>query len=83
MSCGCPVVCSNAASLPEVTGDAALCCPPGDEKQMADHCLAILNDDQLAERLMKEGFARARCFSLERMGNQLLGVYMNVVGGRK
>lgn len=80
MSCGCPVVCSNAASLPEVTGDAALCCPPGDEKQMADHCLAILNDDQLAKRLMEKGFARARCFSLERMGNQLLGVYMNLVG---
>jgi glycosyltransferase involved in cell wall biosynthesis len=24
MACGCPVVCSNAASLPEVVGDAGV-----------------------------------------------------------
>ncbi len=30
MACGTPVVCSNAASLPEVAGDAALLVAPGD-----------------------------------------------------
>ncbi|MEO0855017.1 MAG: glycosyltransferase family 1 protein, partial [Cyanobacteria bacterium J06648_11] len=36
MSCGCPVIVSQAASLPEVCGDAALYCDPHDPGDIAD-----------------------------------------------
>jgi alpha-1,3-rhamnosyl/mannosyltransferase len=35
LACGCPVVCSNAASLPEIVGDAALLFDPDDEQGLA------------------------------------------------
>jgi glycosyltransferase involved in cell wall biosynthesis len=35
MACGCPVACSDAASLPEVCGDAARYFHPDDPKQIA------------------------------------------------
>jgi glycosyltransferase involved in cell wall biosynthesis len=38
MACGCPVVVSNVASLPEVCGDAAYCVDPYDvERSRTDH----------------------------------------------
>ena len=36
MTCGCPVVCSTAGSLPEVVGDAALKCHAENYDQMAE-----------------------------------------------
>ena len=79
MALGCPVVCSNAASLPEVVGDAALTCSPDDEKMMAENCLAVLNDASLANDLIERGSNRVKLFSPERMGRQVMGVYKKVL----
>ena len=78
MSSGCPVVCSNAASLPEVVGDAALTCPASDEEQMALNCLSILRKRVLAEDLVQRGFIQAGKFTLKRMGEELLRIYSRV-----
>ena len=42
MACGCPVIISRAASLPEVGGDAALYCDPFDPRSLADQVRALL-----------------------------------------
>lgn len=49
MRCGCPVLCSDAASMPEVAGDAALYFDPHPPRQIAEiirHFLAIPQTDK-------------------------------------
>ena len=43
MACGCPVACSDAASLPEVVGDAARLFDPHDARAMADAMRDVLD----------------------------------------
>lgn len=63
MSCGCPVVCSNTGSLPEVGGDAVLLVDPFDVEELGDAMLRILKDSHESERLRARGLDRARQFS--------------------
>ena len=42
MACGCPVACSNVASLPEVVGDAARLFDPTDPSAIAEGVLDVL-----------------------------------------
>ena len=79
MACGCPVVCSTAGSLPEVVGDAALKCNVEDYEQMAKNCIAVLEDAGLAGELVQKGYEQIKKFSLERMGRELLSVYMKAI----
>ena len=76
---GCPVVCSTAGSLPEVVGGAALKSPVGDYDQMAENGIAVLGDAELANRLIQKGYEQAKKFSFERMGRELLNVYMKAI----
>jgi glycosyltransferase involved in cell wall biosynthesis len=80
MSNGCPVVCSNAASLPEVVGEDALCVDADDAAALAGACERILDDEKLAARLAERGRERARRFSLERMARELRAAYGEAVG---
>ena len=75
MSHGCPVVCSNVASLPEVVGDAALLAAPADVAAMARHCLNVLGDASLRRRLSDAGRRNVRRFTLDRMASGLMETY--------
>jgi len=80
MACGTPVVCSNAASLPEVVGDAALTVDPYDVDALADAMCRVLVDGQLREDLRARGLARARRFSWEKTARETVAVYREVLG---
>ena len=58
---GTPVACSNATSLPEVAGDAALLFDPTDVDEIAASVRRILEDRELADRLRAAGPERAGC----------------------
>ena len=60
---GAPVACSNATSLPEVAGDAALYFDPLDADGIAFAIHRILEDDAFADRLRDAGRERASRFS--------------------
>jgi glycosyltransferase involved in cell wall biosynthesis len=79
MACGCPVVCSDAASLPEVVGDAALTAPVEEEEQLAEHCLALLTDPLRAEEYSRRGREWARQFTPERMQREIAAFYARVL----
>jgi glycosyltransferase involved in cell wall biosynthesis len=79
MSCGCPVVCSTAGSLPEVVGEAALKSSAVNYDQMAENCIAVFEDAELANRLVQKGYEQVKKFGLERMGRELINVYMKAV----
>lgn len=75
MACGAPVVCSTAASLPEVVGHAALLVDPNDMQGWVDAMERILLDDQLRRDLRERGIERAADFTWERTARQTLSVY--------
>jgi alpha-1,3-rhamnosyl/mannosyltransferase len=75
MSQGCPVICSNAASLPEVAGDAALYVDPRDVGSMANSLQRLISDHAAREQLSSTGREQAAKFSGERMTTAMLEVY--------
>jgi glycosyltransferase involved in cell wall biosynthesis len=75
MAAGCPVVCSNAASLPEVVRDAALTAAPHDPAALARHCLDVLTKAELRADLVRRGHGNLTRFTLARLGEQLAAVY--------
>ena len=72
MWCRCPIVCSNATSLPEVAGDAALLADPHSPDALADALARILTDAALRAELVERGTRRAREFSWRRFTTEVL-----------
>jgi glycosyltransferase involved in cell wall biosynthesis len=71
MACGCPVLAANAASLPEVCGDAALYCDPGSPADIAEKLSQIIADEALRARLREGGSARAAQFTWRRCASEV------------
>jgi len=81
MACGVPVVCSNASSLPEVAGDAALLVDPLDTDGLAAAIARALADGDLREGMIARGLAQAARFTWKQAARQLLGV-LNTLGSK-
>ena len=73
-ACGCPVVCSNAASLPEVCGDSVIYFDPYSVKDMRDKILSVLNDEILQKELRTKGFNNIKRFSWKRSVEQVIEI---------
>ncbi len=80
MGCGCPVICSNASSLPEVAGDAAVLVDPRRSDQLAEALAGVLESATMQASLRVRGIARAREFVWERTARQTVAVYERTVG---
>jgi glycosyltransferase involved in cell wall biosynthesis len=75
MARGVPVACSNASSLPEVAGEAALLFDPRDEPAIAAALRRLLDDPELRERLRARGLARVAEFTWDRTARLTLESY--------
>lgn len=75
MAVGSPVVASNASSLPEIAGDAALLVPPGDERALAEAIHTLLQDNHLRAQLRVKGQAQAQKFTWQRAAEETIAVY--------
>jgi glycosyltransferase involved in cell wall biosynthesis len=82
MACGVPVVTSNASSLPEVVGDAALQVDPLDVDALADALDKSLHDEAWRAIAIEHGLLRAQQFTWDKAARQLLGVYDMVLAGK-
>jgi glycosyltransferase involved in cell wall biosynthesis len=80
MARGVPVACSNASSLPEVAGEAALLFDPRRPTQIAAALARLLTDAALRERLSELGRARVRQFTWERSARLTLESYARALG---
>lgn len=78
MTCGCPVIVSHAASLPEVCGDAALYCDPGNPADIADKIRLIMSDPQLRATMRQKGLERAERFTWEKCAAETFDVIKGV-----
>lgn len=81
MACGTPVVCSHAASLPEVVGDAAVQFDPYSVRQMANAIQRVLGDSTLRQRLQQKGFVRAKQFTWQAAAMRLYAIYEDLQKG--
>jgi glycosyltransferase involved in cell wall biosynthesis len=72
MACGCPVIASRVASLPEVCGDAALYCDPQDPADIAGKIRSLLHDDGLRLDLRRRGLERSAGFRWSRSAESVL-----------
>ena len=79
MSWGCPVVCANAASLPEVVGGAAELVDPFCVESIAEGMLRVLSDTDYAKKLCELGRAQAKRFSWDASAEQLIAVCKDVL----
>jgi alpha-1,3-rhamnosyl/mannosyltransferase len=69
------VISSNAASLPEVVGDAALLFDPADTEALARALVDVLAHSELRADLRAQGLRRAAGFSWERCAAETLRAY--------
>jgi len=78
-SCGCPALLSNASSLPEIGGDAALYFNPSDPESFTSTLEHLLMDDTLRMQLTSRGYQRLKQFSWEKTARATREVYEKLV----
>ena len=71
MAHGCPVVCANAASLPEVVGAAAELVDPLDAEGIAEGLRRVISDRGYAGNLREKGRIQARKYTWESSAERL------------
>lgn len=79
MASGAPVIAARAASIPEVTGDAAVLLDPHDAGAWADAIEAVL-DPVRATTLRDAGYARAARFTWRRTAQLTMASYLRALG---
>ncbi len=78
MACGTVVACSNASSLPEIVGDAALTFDPRNQEAMVEAMRKGLVHGALRDEMRAKGLERARGFSWRKTALETLRVYDSV-----
>ena len=79
MSCGCPVLSSNSASLPEILGNAGRLVPPHDPQMWAGALREILGDEDMRETMSAAGVERARQFDWKTAAVKTIQAYRSVI----
>ncbi|MCM8901690.1 glycosyltransferase family 4 protein [Caldicoprobacter algeriensis] len=77
-ACGCPVIASNVASLPEVCGDSVLYCNPYDINDIADKIELLINNKLLKEELKQKGLKNVQRFDWEKSAYEILNVFEKI-----
>lgn len=80
MSIGCPVVCANASSIPEIVGDAGQYFDPSDVDSIRHAIEEVACSPSRASELIVLGRRRSASFNWDRCASETLGVYRNLIG---
>jgi glycosyltransferase involved in cell wall biosynthesis len=75
LACGCPVVCSRAASIPEVVGEAGVIFDPLSAEDMADKVNSVWQDNGRISDMRTRGRERARIFDWETTARKTIATY--------
>ncbi|NTU99321.1 glycosyltransferase family 4 protein [Candidatus Falkowbacteria bacterium] len=75
MAKGLPVVSSNAASMPEILGDAAAYFDPSDLSKMKQAIAEVLDSEILRKELCNKGFERVKQYSWQECARLTLEIY--------
>ncbi len=75
MQSGVPVITSSNSSMPEIGGDAAVYCEPGDSEAWGRAMGLLYKDENYRSELVSKGIKRASMFSWEESGNKLMDIF--------
>jgi glycosyltransferase involved in cell wall biosynthesis len=78
LACGAPVITSNVASLPEITGQAAVLIEPSDTNALAEALTRVIHDDTQREKLRRLGPQQVRRFGREQSAARVLSLYKSL-----
>jgi len=78
MACGCPVICSNTASMPEVAGGAAILIDPARSEELAAAIERIIYDSEYQSSLIQLGLKQAGQFSWYHTAGKTLDLFKMV-----
>ncbi|HJW83946.1 MAG TPA: glycosyltransferase family 1 protein, partial [Anaerolineae bacterium] len=81
MACGTPVIASNASSLPEAVGDAALTVEPEDVAGLAQAMQRVSDDPALRSELSQRGIEQARRFTWQATARATVESYRKALSG--
>ena len=75
---GCPVLCSNTSSLPEVAGNASIFFDPNDLSSISNSIEKIISSYDLRKSLIQRGNERLKIFSWDKCAQETLNVYNKI-----
>lgn len=78
-ACGCPVIVSKIASLPEVYGDSVLYCDPYNVNDIAEKIETLINDDELQVELKIRGLNNVKRFSWQNSAEKILSLFKEIL----
>ena len=79
MAVGCPVICSNSSSLPEVVGEAAETFDPLNEESMLAAMENVLGSPSRRNTLIEAGWARYPLFTWENCARETEDIYRKLI----
>jgi len=79
MSAGCPVICSNTSSMPEVSENAAEYFDPYEVESIMTAMEKVLYSQEKAEDMINRGRERAKLFTLDKCAEQIRDIYLSLV----
>lgn len=79
MTWDCPVVCANAASIPEVVGEAARLVDPKNEVDIAQGIWDVLSNPDYADNLITRGRIQVKKYTWDESAEKLLRVCREVL----
>ena len=79
MASGLPVIASNAASIPEVVGNAGFLYNPSDVQGMKQGINIIMNQENIRKKMVSRGLKQSSKFTWEKYVQEIVEVYKSVV----
>lgn len=79
MAVGCPVICSNSSSLPEVVGEAAETFDPLDEESMLAAMENVLDSPSRCSALIEAGRVRHNMFTWAKCARETEAIYRTLI----
>lgn len=80
MACGCPVVASDRASIPEICGQAALYVNPDDSERFADELYRVITNAYVRSLLVKQGYEQAATYDWKKAGQEFMEAINALIG---
>ena len=77
MACGCPVIASNATSIPEVGGESVFYVDPYSVENIAQGMYQVLSNVELRNKLRDRGLELSQLFSWNRTAENVRQIFRN------
>lgn len=78
-ACGCPLICSNVSSLPEIAENSAFYFDPYNEESIKKAIIKVLEDSSLREGLINKGYEQLKKFSWRKTAEKTKKIYESLI----